>query len=275
MISPDASVTSPAARWLARLSGGICYAITLKRASRGWKIASLVILLLIGTIGNLANLGRRNLAIRADAQAALANLVRAADAGPDAPPIDPGPDAGPFTRMGAKSANMLIADARAFHTAQTAAGLATVISFHGLTKSSAVLDHCERLDAVATQADALADRYPAYVAAARAEGEAMIARGRLDQPGMEKFLTGLTAEQAEFHRQWTIAAGIARTGTALCRILARRRWEMGDDGRVLFAYGGDLEAARALLAKLQPDLDAISATSRANAVRSAEKLRAR
>jgi hypothetical protein len=173
--------------------------------------------------------------------------------------IQPGADAGPIARLTAGIANMMLADNRAFSEAASQAGLAQVIWLEGLTTSSPVLDHCERIDALGARARALGARFPVYIQAVRSEGGKLVASGDMPQRELDGMIYGMGRQQQAFNRQWTVGGELADHAGQLCRILARRRWTSSDNGELHFTNSGDRAEATALRAKLAPLMTEITA----------------
>jgi hypothetical protein len=244
---------------------GIAYAITIKRASRGWKIGSLIVLLMLGALGSLVRLGTQNLAVRADADATARQLAEAMKQGDNPQPLATGPDAGPLMRMSARTTNMILANAKAFNADADASGAVAILSLRGLTKQSPVLDHCDRIAGLAGRAASIGANFPKYVAAARAEGDAAIAAGEIGRPAVDGFISGLDGTHPKYERQWALLGQTATDGAALCRVLARRHWENGAAGQVLFSNPGDLREANLILGRIQKADREIAAMRQAEA----------
>jgi hypothetical protein len=245
---------------------GIAYAITIKRASPGWKIGSLIVLLLLSIVCSLAKIGAQGVLLHDDAAAARQQLQGVMANGINSEPTTPGKDAGPLARMTSLTINMTLADAKSFDTDSKAAGLQQLLSFEGITRSSPLLDHCDRLAALTEHAGQMKDRFPAYVAAGRKEGDAAVAAGTLDQASVDGFADGAAKGRASFERQWTLVGQITTDAAGLCRLLARRHWQRGADGKILFPTA-ELREAQPRLARIQKasaEIDQIRGAARGN-----------
>jgi len=243
---------------------GLCYAITIKRAVAGWKIASLVILILVGLLVGVIRIGQQSIARDDDETMVLSAQLKALAAkDPASATFEAGADAGPITRLTAAMAEPILADARRLAAAQKAAGLDQLLSLEGVTQSSPMLDHCDQVAALAPMTSANVARFPVYLAAVRKEGDAIVAAGQASRGNVDSFIRGLTASQEKFVRQGTLATRIAEGGAELCRILARRNWTRGPDGRINFTNNDDLAAAQAVQTQLEPVLAEFNANRQA------------
>lgn len=232
----------------------IAWVSTLRRAPARWQIASLLLLAALGFALTAIDIGRRRSVDQSDISATIAKLRAATAAAPGTARFDAGPNAGPMTRLTAAAAQPVLADARVLNRAQDEAALNQLITLEGLTRDSPVLDHCDRAEAIAPLARSIATHYPASIAAARAEGETLIAEGKIDRPSLDGFVTGLRSAQAGYQQQMGLLARLAEGAADMCRILARRRWSRGDDGRVLFDNDADMREASAVRAGMEPAL---------------------
>ncbi len=249
---------------LALLVWGVCYAATIKRAATGWKIASLLILLLVGLFIGVIKIGQQGIA-RDDEEAKVlsARLKDLAAKDPASATFEPGADAGPMTRLTAAMAEPILADARRLAAAQKAAGLDQLLSLEGVTQSSPLLDHCEQVAALVPMTTSTTARFPTYVEKARQAGDAIVAAGQASRHNVDSFIRGLASGQEKYVHQGTLAAQIAEGGAELCRILARRNWTRGDDGRINFTDNGDLAAAQGVQTRLGPVLAEFNANRQA------------
>ena len=255
---------------------GIAYAITIRRASPGWKIGSLITLIIVGLLVAVLKVGVQNVAMHDDMAAARNQMSGVLSNGVDAAPLAPGEEAGPLTRMMAMVINGSLADGKAFAAASAAAGLQQVSGFQGLTKASPVLDHCDKVAALAGLASEIGGHFPTYVATARKEGEAAIARGAATQEEVDGAVEGMNRNSGKFAHQWAVVAQFATDGGAMCRVLARRHWRMGADGKVLFTDNADLAQASALLARIRisgAEIERTRAEARAGVTQSMNALK--
>lgn len=246
---------------------GIAYAITIKRASPGWKAGSLITLILVGLLVGLLRVGTQNIAMHDDVAAAHRQLAGLVSNGIDSAPLAPGEDSGPMTRMTAAMINVMLADSKSFSTASTAAGLDQLTDLSGLTKSSAVLDHCDRVAALTGRADEIGGHFPAYADAVRKEGERATAQGSASQEEIDAFLDGMKDKSSKLTHQWAQVAQFTTDSAALCRILARRHWQKDARGKVLFTNNADLAAASTLLDRIRAtgaDIERARAEARAS-----------
>jgi hypothetical protein len=245
----------------------VLYAITLRRASFAWKLASLIVMVTLGLFYGLLAIGERNLALKEDARQTVRQVDKALDAGLRGR-IEPGAGAGPMARLTAAIGNISLADTNGFMTSSNAAGLPQVAALRGLTPDSPVLDHCGRIDALAPRATALSARYPHYLAAARREGARFVAAGELSQGAVDGLIHGLGAAQEPFHRQWLLVGELAGHAGKLCRILARRQWVSGPGGEVRFTSKSDAAEAQALRDRMKPIEQSLASIQQAASARS-------
>jgi hypothetical protein len=252
----------------------IAYAITIRRASRGWKIGSLMLLVLLGTLGALARLDGGSAFARADVDATADQLAAAMKQEGGAQPVRAGPAAGPLARMSARTTNLMIADARAFNAEAEASGASAIVTLRDLTKRAPVLEHCERIAMLAGRAAQVGSNYPTYIGAARAEGEAAVKAGELGRPALDGFIEGLAGTRPAYERQWALLGQTATDSAALCRVLARRHWETDASGQVRFSDPDDLQEAKVILGRIRTANEQIAAMRKANAEASQHELKA-
>jgi hypothetical protein len=254
---------------------GIAYAITLRFASRKWKIASLIVLGIVATIVSVARIGAREGALRDDTSDAIAELDRATrGSGTLDRPLRAGD--GPLTAMLAALANPALADRQAFDREAEAAQVQQVLDLE-LPRSAPVLRNCERIAALEPRATALRGRLPAYLQAGREAAEPFVRRGALSAGQRDEFLAGAGAPENRnrFERQWTLTAGWARESAALCRILADRPWRR-TGGLVTFDTERDHLAAQRHIDRVNTiaeEMQRIESDRRSRARRDLEGLR--
>jgi hypothetical protein len=254
----------------------VAYAITIKRASPAWKTGSLIALALLGLLTSIARIGMPAMAVREDAGAALNQMEALMASNGESGPIKPPANAGPMTKLMATFINNRMAQTGAFNNEAQTAGLEMVVSFDGLTKTSPVLDHCDRVAALATSADAARVHYPLDITALRREGAAYVARGEIDQDGLDVFIKGIDDSSGSYQEQWARTTRLATDAAGMCRILARRHWRKGADRKIVFTDAGDLAAAQPLLADINAtgaEMRAVQAGARSQAQDEIAKMR--
>jgi hypothetical protein len=226
---------------------GIAYAITIRRASRRWKIASFVILLLVSTLVSLVRIGAREVAKRED-MAVVSRQIEQAMRGGEAPvTVEPGD--GPMGAMSAAYLNRTLAERRSFQRRQQAAGTDAILDFAAVTPAAPALRNCGRFAELAAAARGNAGRFEAHAAAARSAGDPFVARGALSEADRDEFLQGLRSTRDTHVRYWEIAAEWAGEVNALCGLLAGRPWRR-EDGTVAFGTDADAAAANRHLARI-------------------------
>lgn len=258
---------------LGALVWGICYAITIKRASPPWQIASLLTLTVLGLLTSLAKVVTPAAAAQTDAKEAARALTEVMHTGE---PATLRPDASPLSRLMVKGVNQQLATAKGYTAASQAAGLDKIVSFEGLTKTTPALDRCDRVAALAQRAAASGDAVATGIADLRREGEALVAQGQLSRTALDGFIDGATRSSARTEAQWALNERIATDGGALCRILARRNWQLGADGTVLFTSDADLAATQPILARIgaaMAEMERHREAARQAATNTAERLR--
>lgn len=156
----------------------------------------------------------------------------------------------PLIRMTAAMTNAVLADNNAFEEEARAAEFGKLVSLEGLTPSSTVLDHCDRVTALVERANAIGRRYGDYVALARKQGEIEVAAHQLQPGDLAAFLDGTGDGRAGFEQRWAAAAGFVRETAALCTVLARRHWRVAPSG-ILEIEEPDLTEAQRLMQNVQ------------------------
>jgi hypothetical protein len=228
----------------------IAYAITIKRASPGWKVGSAIFLVILGLVVSLVRVGIAGSATREDAGEALTQMQSVVSSNGKNGPIKPSADAGPMTSLSTTFINDEIAQSKQYDAEATAAGLEMVLSFKGLTKSSPVLDHCDRVASLAARAESNKARFPERIANLRKQGDAYVARGDFDQRNLDALLAGMSDNRAVYDRQWALTGQLSTDAASLCRVLARRHWQMSESGQVLFTSHADLSEAQPILTRI-------------------------
>ena len=171
----------------------------------------------------------------------------AADAGK---PIDTATIQQPMARMIAAMTNAAVADNQAYDEALEATGIEKLVTLEGLTPSSDVLDHCDRISTLAQRADAMGKRFDDYVALARKQGEIEVAAHNIQPIELSGFLDGTVDGRASFEQRWAASATFAREAAGLCTILARRHWSLSPSN-VLEIEEPDLTEAQRRIESLQ------------------------
>ena len=247
---------------------GIAYAITVRKASPRWKVASLLIIfvvgLLVSLIGRAGERGAYADRARGDMRDTAVILKQVTEAG-DAVPKQVRSGEGPMSRMSAAVLNSVLAERHAFERDAERAGAAQVLSFEGLTRTSAVLDRCAGLDALAETARANGRRVSQHFAAARAIGDEAVRKGEVPAGAIDAFMDGATSAMPTYERQWQVNAEIMVEGAGICRTLARRQWSMSN-GQVMFERDRDLQDVSARQARIRSyasEQESVNARSRA------------
>ena len=257
---------------------GIAYAITIRKASTGWKVGSLVVIAIAALLSTAIRMGRPDAALRADALEVSKQVQAIADSGKSAADIKLEAGSGPMSRMMAAMLNPMMADAAAFEKEMHAAGLVQVVSFEGLTRKSPVLDNCDGLDRLADRARHYRSRWPDHLAAARAVGEQAVRAGEMPADALKGFEEGARESSPNTDRQWELNQLSATEGAAICRVLARRNWDKPGNA-VEFRNNADLAELQRHASKIEAyaaESERIKARSRSNVAdwtREMEKMR--
>jgi hypothetical protein len=227
---------------------GIAYAMTVRRASRRWKIASLAILVVLSLLVGLYRLGGREAALRSDARAAAEQMkqVVAGDGGMEAP-IAGG--SGPLSQMMAALLNTALADQQAFDRAVAQTGVYRVLDLTSLRRDDPALRGCDRIDGLVIAARTQSGRYQDHLDAARAAGARHVQSGALRADELDSFIAGAANNEPSYRRNWTITGDWASEAAALCRILATRPWSRSG-GEIVFAADRDVAAANGHLQRI-------------------------
>jgi hypothetical protein len=198
-------------------------------------------------------------------------IKSAADAGK---PVDTGTIQQPMMRMIAAMTNAAVADNQAYEAALEAAGVEKLVSLEDLTPSSDVLDHCDRISALAQRAGAMGKRFDDYVALARKQGEIEVAAHNIQPIELSGFLDGTTDGRASFEQRWAASATFAHEAAGLCTVLARRHWSLSPSN-VLEIEEPDLTEAQRRIESLQQAAQRVLALEEARneeATKQTEKL---
>jgi len=165
----------------------------------------------------------------------------------------------PLVRVAAASTNLVLAETNGFTQEMGASGFKQILTTEKLTPKSPVLDHCDRIAALGPRATAWGKRYPAYIAAARKQGEIEMGQHRLTSAELAGFVEGFAGQQSGFERMTQIYGAMASDDATLCEIFARRRWEVTSANVIQFTNEEDKQQALSLFAKLQQRIDEMAA----------------
>jgi len=181
----------------------------------------------------------------------------------------------PMARVMAKVTNVVMADTKAFADEYRAAGVVKVIEFDGLTPTSPLLDHCDRMSALAARADAISKRYPDYIAVLRREAQTEVDAHHLTAQDVVDSVAGFSESRPTFERRWAMLGRLTHDAGALCAVLARRHWRTDSAGEPDIQDPTDAAEVGRLGLSLQDEmtqLAEIEKTGRAGAEQEARKL---
>ena len=184
----------------------------------------------------------------------------------------------PMARVMAKVTNAVAADTRAFGAEYRAAGIDEVIDFDGITPTSPLLDHCDRMGALAARADAVSKRYPDYIALLRREAQVEVDAHHLTPQDVVDSAAGFSEARPTFEQRWTLLGRLTHDVGALCTVLARRHWRTGSTGELEIQDPTDAAEVGRLGLSLQDEMSQlaeIEKTGKAAAEEEARKLETR
>ncbi len=236
----------------------LAWAITIRHASRGWKIGSLTAIFLTMALASLSRIGQAHEIEKAEAGAIAAQFRAMAQTG-DLQDVKAGTS--PLSQISAVMVNGVLADQRAFARSADALGLNSMISFEGLTRQSPVLGRCESFFGLADQAHNVGARVPTHIAEARATGE----RLSVPQRSLDAFVRGAKEGAPDIQREWDLNAEIVREAQGICAILAHRHWRR-EGAKVIITDDRELAEANRHLSRitaLQNEVKALAAAGRA------------
>jgi len=168
----------------------------------------------------------------------------------------------PMMRMIAAMTNAAVADNQAYDEALEAVGVEKLVTLEGLTPSSDVLDHCDRISTLAQRADAMGKRFDDYVALARKQGEIEVAAHNIQPIELSGFLDGTADGRASVEQRWAANAAFAHEAAGLCVVLARRHWSLSPSN-VLEMEEPDLTEAQRRIEGLQQAVQRVLALEEA------------
>lgn len=254
--------------------GGIAWFATLRHASDGWKAASLITLFVVGALSGLVKIGNARAQFASDAKG-VANEMQQMMNAPEGSMPQLSEGSSPLSRMSAVMVNGIANDFAAFDKESESAGLVQIISFEGLTKSSPVLDHCDRVSGLSARARYFEGRLPGHIEAAQKIGRDAVSNGTASQSLIDDFIGG-ARDNRNPYTQWQLLASISEEAGALCDQLAQRRW-VKDGDMIRFMSDVDLRNANARLERIKQieiKMEQIRAKAKADAEVAIEKMRA-
>jgi hypothetical protein len=184
----------------------------------------------------------------------------------------------PALRMHAAYMNDHFAEMRLFDRESDLTGINDMLSGTRLTHNSPFLSRCDRMMAGQRMAWSNRGGSVRHLAAARTVGERAVAAGELSRPNFETIMAGMAGSDPTDHdRSWELQAEAMRQGAAMCRTLARRRWEFRGN-QVLFTSDVDMNAFNEAITRiesLQREMRNLMTVSRDRANEALEETRAR
>ncbi|HKC03689.1 MAG TPA: hypothetical protein VKC17_10345 [Sphingomicrobium sp.] len=226
---------------------GIPYWLTIRKASRGWKVGTFVVIAPLAILTNLWAVGNSNRRFQEGLKDQDRQTKEFAEGRRTR--FEAGSDANLLQRTMAELGNRNIADIQSYHSALMAAG-AERISMQILRQDSPDLRNCERFAGFAARARSNRGNLDVYVADARQKLDPEVSTGTLPREAVDGFLHGAEAGKPAFERTWELQAQYAEAVGALCGILARKNW-LAQHGKAAFTSEVDLAAANAQFANIQ------------------------
>jgi hypothetical protein len=228
---------------------GIAYAITIRKASPGWKIGSLVAIVLVSAAVTLARMGAPIVALEQDARGMANELQAVVDADGNVSGVPIKADAGPLTRISLTTLNGMLADMNAYGQEAKAAGLED-FTLEKPSKADPALRKCDAMAALPARAAFYKGRLEDHIAEGRAIGEAAVRKGELPRDGAEGVEEGIRGKLPAIQRRWEVFAGIARETASVCKLLRDRPWTP-KRGQIFFASGRDADEFNTLIARIK------------------------
>lgn len=224
----------------------IPYLVTIRKASRGWKIGSFVAIALLSLVVVMAKFGaaqrQADEAMRRDLQQAARQMSVQLD-GAAAGPVQADANSGPLTRMTAAFLNGVMADRSAWEDEARSAGMTQIIGVEGLTEASPALRNCERILRLSESADRYSRRVGQHLGAARRVGREAVAKGELRPSDLDDFFEGAERGLPLYREMWASQARLGAETGALCRLMSQSQWETAGN-EILFRNEADrLQAA--------------------------------
>jgi hypothetical protein len=232
---------------------GIAYAVTIRKASPGWKIGSLVAITLVSAAVTLARMGAPVVALEQDMRGVANELQAVVDADGNVSEIPITADAGPLTRLNATLLNAVIGDVAAYNREAGAAGIDDFDSAT-LRKSAPVLKHCDRIAALPARAAWYKGRFDEHLAEALRTAEGAVRARALPHEALAGFEEGARSNRFKLDRRWDRFAGIAEENAGICRLLAASAWQ-NRGGKILFNRQADLDTLNSHVARIKAYAD--------------------
>ncbi|MES2443621.1 MAG: hypothetical protein V4574_12390 [Pseudomonadota bacterium] len=227
---------------------GLAWAITIRKASPGWKIGSLIVIVLVNALVVIMRLGAPSAALASDMRGIATQFQGVLDADGNVSEIKAAPGAGPLTRVNTVVLNAMIGDIAAYGREAEAAGMGELDTTK-LGKASPVLGRCDAIAALSARAAWYKGRYEDHLAQGHRVGEAAVKAGEMPREALDGFEEGARAGRGKLDRRWDLFAGMAEESAALCRLLKASAWT-NRGGKVLFVRQQDLEAFQSHAARL-------------------------
>jgi len=227
---------------------GIPYWITIRKASRRWKIGSFVTIAVLAVLSNLWLIGSANERTRAGFKEQSRQAQEIAEG--KRTRLEATADADPLQKFMVEVANRNIADLEAYGTEMEAAGGERIALLSGLQSDSAELRNCAKFTGLAAKARSNSGKLDTYLADVRPKLDQEVSNGTITQESASEFMAGAMDSKPKFVRTWELQAQYAEAVEGLCQVLARKNWRV-QRGQAAFTNEADLAAANAQLDKIR------------------------
>jgi len=244
----------------------IAWVITIRKASPGWQIASLIVIILVNLFVALVHLAKPYVELQRHAAETRSQMEQVAAKGDAFNGIELDSNAGPIARMHATILNRTVADVRAFDAEAVEVGMQT-LSLDIRSKQDPVLSKCDRMaDLHKRVSTHYAPRTDLHLQAAKRIGRESVERGELPASMVDSFMVGAQGELVGARRRWEIRAGYADASATVCRALRDRPW-VRDQGLIRFADQRDADLVNRQIARtesLAAEEEALVARAKSN-----------
>jgi hypothetical protein len=218
---------------------GILFLVSHRKQHPAWAIGSLIVMVLVAGIATLGRIGMESIAAAEDARVAAEVFAKASEA--NSADVDLGKPKGPLSEVVIDVARKLIADQTAYLGAMDRLGIRDIANPQVLARDTSGLNNCGRIDGFGP----LAAQYFARTESRIAELRSLIDNSASPPAIRAKFLEGFdkgnVRHSAERQRLATLEQSALTELGAICRLLAKRRWQIEGD-RFMFSSGADLNA---------------------------------
>jgi len=228
---------------------GVAFGITIRRASGGLQVGTLLFTLAVGIVSQVTAISVAAHRISGD-MATVARQYRAMGTG-DQPPERVPEGTGPVSRISAVFMNGILLDRRTFDHEAERLGVLQILSHEGLSHSSPVLRRCADFEALAVRARTIGDSgWEGHFTEARRIADEAVRNSEMTGGDADSFFAGAAESRDTYRRQWALDAEMVEDAQELCDLFARRPWSARGI-EILFPVATDLERARFHLERIR------------------------